>query len=220
MTKKSKESKPDYPKFFAENNYLVIQSAISKELASFIYGYFQNKRAVASHLKDSKYLSPFDPTWGTWEDAQIPNTYSHYADVVMDTLLGRVMPIMKNLTGVSLIPCYSYARIYKFGDELIRHKDRPSCEISCTMNLGGDDWPIFIDPTGEEGNKGISMILSPGDMLVYKGTKLEHWREPFQGHDCAQVFLHYNDENGPFGKTNIYDTRPMLGLPQYFKKTQ
>ena len=124
-------------------------------------------------MKDSKYLSPFDPTWGTWEDAQIPNTYSHYADVVMDTLLSRVMPIMKNLTGVSLIPCYSYARIYKYGDELIRHKDRPSCEISCTMNLGGDDWPIFVDPTGGEGNKGIKMVLSPGDMLVYKGTKLE-----------------------------------------------
>ena len=49
--------------------------------------------------------------------------------------------------------------------------------------------------------------------------KAQNWREPFQGHDCAQVFLHYNDENGPFGKTNIYDTRPMLGLPSYFKNS-
>ena len=33
--------------------------------------------------------------------------------------------------------------------ELKRHKDRPSCEISTTLNLGGDPWPIFIDGTGE-----------------------------------------------------------------------
>ena len=36
-------------------------------------------------------------------------------------------------------------------------------------------------------------MLKPGDMLVYKGMILEHWREAFIGQDCAQVFLHYNN---------------------------
>ena len=40
--------------------------------------------------------------------------------------------------------------LYKQGDELKRHKDRPSCEISTTLNLGGDPWPIFIDGTGAD----------------------------------------------------------------------
>ena len=71
----------------------------------------------------------------------------------METLMTRTLPIMKKTTGLNLIPCYTYARIYKYGDELKRHKDRPSCEISCTLNLGGDKWPIFLEPSGEEGEK-------------------------------------------------------------------
>lgn len=204
---------------FKENNYAVIREAISPELASFVYAYFQNKRAVASHLKSTKYISPFDGTWGTWDDQQIPNTYSHYADLAMETLMVRVMPLMSAVTQLELIPCYSYARIYKYGDTLHRHKDRPSCEISCTLNLGGDDWPIFLEPSGEEGKEGARVDLNPGDMLVYRGTLLEHWREPFQGYDCGQVFLHYNDKNGPFGEENLNDKRPMLGLPAWFKQS-
>ena len=88
--------------------------------------------------------------FGTWRDPQIPNTYSHYADPVMETLLVKVLPKMQQETGLELIPTYSYARLYKKGDKLRRHKDRPSCEISTTINLGGDPWPIFIDGTGAD----------------------------------------------------------------------
>ena len=52
---------------------------------------------------------------------------------------------MEKLTGLKLYPAYTYARIYKKGDDVLkRHKDRFSCEISTTMNLGGDDWPIYL----------------------------------------------------------------------------
>jgi hypothetical protein len=203
--------------FFVKNNYVIIRKVISEDLVNFIYTYFQNKRAIASQLKESKFLSPFDDTWGTWTDAQIPNTYSHYADVAMETLMVRTLPIMKKVTKLKLIPCYTYARIYKFGDELLRHKDRPSCEISTTMNLGGDNWPIFLEPSGQENKKGVRVDLGAGDMLIYKGCELEHWREPFQGYDCGQVFMHYNDEDGPFADKNKWDGRPMLGLPAWFK---
>ena len=131
---------------------------------------------------------------------QIPNTYSHYADVAMETLLLRTQPIMEKKTGLKLNPTYSYARIYKTGDILHRHKDRFSCEISTTLNLGGDPWPIYLEPKKNVGipdgkitvssqNKGITVNLKPGDMLVYRGMELEHWREEFQGDNCAQVFL-------------------------------
>ena len=55
-------------------------------------------------------------------------------------------------------------------------------------------------------------------MLIYRGTLLEHWRDPFEGYDCGQVFLHYNDKNGTFKQTNLNDKRPMLGLPSEFKQ--
>jgi hypothetical protein len=176
------------------------------------------KRQVAETFFNSKYISPFEEMYGVWNDPQVPNTYSNYADMVMEVLLVKLLPLMEKVTKLKLNPNYSYARIYKEGDILKRHKDRFSCEISTTLNLGGDVWPIYLDPTGKENNKGIKVILNPGDMLVYKGNELEHWREPFIGEKCAQVFLHYNNMATEGSKNNIFDRRPHLGLPAYFKK--
>jgi len=66
--------------------------------------------------------------------------------------------------------------------------------------------------------KGIKVDLKPGDMLVYRGNQLEHWREPFKGNDCAQVFLHYNNSKTKGSKENMFDKRPHLGLPSWFKR--
>jgi len=202
---------------FKKNKYSVLKGAISKELANFVYKYFLNKREVAKVLFDSKYISPFTEYWGIWNDTQVPNTYSHYADVVMETLLQEVKPMMEKHTGLKLSETYSYARIYKQGDTLNRHKDRYSCEISTTLNLGGDPWPIYLDPTENKGRAGIKIDLNPGDMLVFSGCDLEHWREEFRGKDCAQVFLHYNKANSKTAKENELDKRPLLGLPAWFK---
>ena len=198
---------------FKKNKYSVLKNVISKEMADFCFAYFLNKRKVARFLFDQKYISPFTEYWGVWNDEQVPNTYSHYSDLVMETLLQKVKPIMEKHTNLKLSPTYSYARIYKKGDVLVRHKDRYSCEISTTLNLGGDSWPIYLDPTGKKGQAGIKVDLKPGDMLVYSGCELEHWREPLEGNTCAQVFLHYNHVNGPFADKNRFDKRPMLGIP-------
>ena len=129
---------------FKKNKYSVLKNAISREMADFCYAYFLNKRKVVRFLFDQRYISPFTTEWGVWTDEQVPNTYSHYGDIAMETLLLAVQPKMEKLTGLKLNPTYSYARIYKKGDVLHRHKDRFSCEISTTMNLGGDDWPIYL----------------------------------------------------------------------------
>ena len=197
--------------------YKVIKGAISKELADFIYSYFLLKRKAVSFFHEKRYISPYTEYLGTWSDPQIPETYSHYGDFAMDTLLTKVKPIMEKATGLQLVETYSYARIYKKGDELKRHKDRPSCETSCTMNLGGDEWPIYLEPSGDVGKEGVKVDLEPGDMLIYRGCDVEHWREPFEGENCGQVFLHYNDLNGEFGQKNKFDGRPILGLPAWFK---
>ena len=127
---------------FQKNKYTVIKKAISKELADFVYKYFCNKRNVARFLFDQRYISPYTEYFGIWNDEQVPNTYSHYSDIAMETLLQEVKPVMEKHTKLKLSETYSYARIYKKGDVLARHKDRYSCEISTTLNLGGDPWPI------------------------------------------------------------------------------
>ena len=215
---------------FKKDKYQVIKGAISKELADFCYQYFLNKRAVARHLFDESYISQFTDYFGVWNDTQIPETYSHYADIVMETLMLKCQPEMEKVTGLKLYPAYTYARIYKKGDELKRHKDRFSCEISTTMNLGGDDWPIYLEPDSTKGGvkdgmgyvsdntKGVKVDLKPGDMLVYSGCELEHWRNKFKGKECVQVFLHYNNRKTPGAKDNMFDKRPHLGLPSWFKR--
>ena len=214
---------------FDKDNFLIIKKAIEPKVAEFVYNYFLMKRQVAKTFFETKYISPFTTEFGVWNDSQVPNTYSHYADIAMETLLLAVLPIMEKQTGLKLIPTYAYARIYKKDDILHRHKDRFSCEISTTLNLGGDEWPIFIEKNPDKGvlkdgkyitdnTKGTKVMLKPGDMLVYKGNLCEHWREAFEGEDCAQVFLHYNNEATKGSNDNIYDGRPHLGLPPYFKR--
>ena len=214
---------------FSEKKYQVIEKAISHELANFAFNYFLLKRDAVAWMYKNNYLSEFTPGFGKWNDTQIPNTYSCYGDFFMETLMMKVLPVMQRHTDLKLIPTYTYTRAYKKGDILHRHKDRPSCEISTTINLGGDPWSIFIDPTGADNilsgreattvvkpnaPEGVEVQLGVGDMLVYSGCELEHWREPFEGNLCVQVFLHYNHANGPFAKTNLFDKRPLLGIPK------
>ena len=200
---------------FKEHKYLLIRNAISFELANFAFNYFLMKRDATEWMHKNNYVSEFTPGFGTWKDEQVPNTYSVYGDTFMETLMMKVLPVMEKHTTLKLLPTYTYTRAYKKGDILHRHKDRPSCQISTTLHLGGNEWPIYIDPTGGDNvPTGIRVDLKIGDMLVYSGCELEHWREAFKGNVCVQTFLHYNDAQGRFGKENIFDKRPMLGIPK------
>tara|TARA_Y100000401_G_scaffold89017_1_gene74533 strand:- start:2409 stop:3032 length:624 start_codon:yes stop_codon:yes gene_type:complete len=205
---------------FKKNKYAVIKQAISLELASFIADYFRMQKQVYDTCRKERYISPFEELIGFYETEKdlIPNSYAHYANIAMETLMLKCKPVMEKATGLKLYPAYTYARIYKKDDALRRHKDRFSCEISTTMNLGGDEWPIYLEPSGKKGMKGVKIDLKPGDMLIYRGIELEHWREKFKGKECVQVFLHYNDSKTLGAKDNIFDKRLHLGLPSFFKR--
>ena len=212
---------------FKKNKYQIIRQAISKELANIGYNYLQISAEADHWMLQNGATHEKNPLIGNFKDQQVPGSYAKYSDRLMETLLIKTIPVMKAKTGLDLIPTYSYTRLYRTGNILNRHKDRPSCEISTTLCLGGDPWPIFIDPTGSnnvideyqgiikpDAPKGVQVNLKPGDMLIYSGCELEHWREPFQGKLCGQVFLHYNHANGRFAKSNLYDKRPLLGIPK------
>jgi len=212
---------------FKTKKYQVIRGALSKELANFIFNYMMLQRDAVDFMMKHNKVNPVNPFIGTRQDKQVLGCYTKYADWVMETLLQYMRPIMKAKTGMDLVPTYSYTRLYEKGNILRRHKDRSSCEISTTLHLGGNEWPIFLDPSGTDfvidedkqtikpgAPKGIRINLKVGDMLIYSGCELEHWREPFEGTVCSQVFLHYNHANGPFAKTNLFDKRPLLGIPK------
>ena len=212
---------------FKRDKYQVIRKIVSREVCDLAFQYLSISAEADFWMLQNNRTSPVNPLIGDFKDKQVPDSYAKYADRLMEVLLIKTIPVMERKTGLKLVPTYSYCRLYKKGNILKRHKDRPSCEISTTLNLGGDPWPIFIDPTGSDNvideyknihkpnaPKGIKILLKPGDMIIYSGCELEHWREPFEGRLCGQVFLHYNNLNGPFGTQNKLDKRPLLGVPK------
>ena len=218
-------------KFYAKNKYVLIKKFISKEQANYLYTYGIMRANRAATMARSKWPNYREDLDGTFSDQQVPGTYSCYADTAMEALLLQGLEGMRKITGLNLAPTYSYWRLYKNGDVLKRHKDRPSCEVSTTLCLGYNNdnlkgkkkhwqlynWPMWVDKTGGVGNKGVPIHMEPGDMIVYRGCEIEHWREPFIGQNHAQVFLHYNNIDGPYGTNCVYDGRHHLGLPADFK---
>jgi hypothetical protein len=138
----------------------------------------------------------------------VPGTPFAYGDFAAEGLLKSVQPDVESRVGLALYPTYSYLRLYKHGDCLKRHKDRPACEISVTLCLGyapDVPWPIWVEHLGTP----VAITLSPGDMLIYRGIDVPHWRDAYDGDRLAQVFLHYVDRNGPHSEWK-FDKRPGL----------
>jgi len=205
--------------------YKVIKNAIDSTLAEFCSNYLRLKKECYLTLNKTNNLVPYANTMGEYPDGQCQNAYATYGDIAMETLLVMLKPTLEYYLKMKLIPTYAYARVYDKGSELFRHKDRMSCDFSTTLNLGGDEWPIFIEPDEKKGKntnkgyvtentKGKKIILNQGDMLIYRGCLLEHWREKFNGNYCSQVFLHYNNAQN---KENLFDGRVHLGLPGFMK---
>jgi len=84
-------------------------------------------------------------------------------------------------------------------------------------NVIGEELTSFLfEYLKNKKRKTIKVDLNPGDILLYKGCDVEHWRDPFEGTLCAQVFLHYNERNNETVNTK-FDGRAMLGIPHETK---
>lgn len=172
----------DISRYFNDNKYVTLEGVLSKEHCKrFSDRLFQLK-------KDNK----------TTVDEQCTKSDAIYGDPVLESLLESLKPILEKATGKSLAPTYAYARIYRPGEVLRAHVDRPACEYSATLTLGMDSknsWPIYV---WENGGKINEVLLDVGDLVIYKGCEVTHWRNSFLGQWQTQVFLHYVDINGPY----------------------
>lgn len=107
-----------------------------------------------------------------------------------------IQPKVEEITGMAIHRTYNFFRIYMKGSYLPMHNDRHACEISVTVNLGGDDWKIGIkDFKGLEHEE----LLKSGDAMIYRGHDLDHWRPGiFQGERLVQGFFHFIRANGAY----------------------
>jgi hypothetical protein len=166
----------DYNTAFNLNGYVVVKNLISREAADIINTY----TLMRTKLDYSEEPNDF-----------VPNTKSVYGDYLTESLMLNLWKKIENITNLKLLPTYTFYRVYKNSDILPKHKDRPSCEISCTLNLGqSHPWKFFANNNG--------VLLEPGDGVIYKGMEVEHWREKFSGDYHSQVFLHYVNAEGEF----------------------
>jgi len=160
------------------DNYVVINDFLHQHTAITIGNEFK-KNCVENFAKS---------------DISVPGAPAIYGHPIVSHILYSNIFFMNDLIGERLYPTYCYGRWYKKGSELKPHTDVEPCEISVTLNLLGDPWPIyFTKPDGQT----ASVTLTPGDAVVYKGIKSMHWREKFDGKECVQVFLHYVKIFGP-----------------------
>jgi hypothetical protein len=216
---------PDWQSiFFEEQKYLVLRN------------FFETKdvdrmRKRMWHLKQNNALVV---------DPQCPKSYSIYGDPIQSEMMLKYQDKLENAIKKKLFPTYPYARIYQPKEVLSYHADRPSCEISITSTLdydtyNEDPWPIFVESDGAEAipskiimentgqteeKLGKAYFLYPGDILVYKGCELPHWREQFVGVSQTQVFMHYVDANGPYGEEYKYDGRSSMGSSGKVKRLE
>jgi hypothetical protein len=210
--------------FFNKNGFVVIKDFLNLDIAGLAYQYCLLKVKRTDYMIDV-YPEDYRKKWdGAFGDGQVPNSYYCYGDTLMDVILANALPKMEEFVGEELVPTYSYWRMYQKHNKLLRHKDRNSCEISTTVCLGFNtsnvdentypnySWPMYVQNySGVE----LPVSLQPGDMIVYKGCEIDHWREPYLGLNHAQVFLHYNKKNKE--NNNAYDGRPFLGIPSIRK---
>ncbi len=172
--------------FFEKNGYLVLKDLWdSEELYSPVpeqtgqYNYWDKNVQNFSH---------------TPVENQVEGSTSRYWHPQYRTIHSGIRLKLEETLGRKLYNTYYYDRFYFPGQSLSKHADRDACEISVTVNVstnleGKDaDWPIWIKTPDTYTDKSrntvlvpganSSVILHPGDGMVYKGCERPHWRDP------------------------------------------
>lgn len=184
---------------FEMNGCVLVKNFIDEQTVAVVSQYFENK------IRRGEWEVTFkngDPT----------TKYAYYADPLIEVLLQACKEAVEDATGKELLPTYSYSRIYQPGEQLYPHVDRPSCEISVTVNVAtkGEVSPVYTQYGQNDPEK---HILNPGDAVIYMGCDVMHWRRPLvEGQLNVQFMLHYVDKHG-VNAEYVKDKRPAYGFP-------
>ena len=208
---------------FKKNRYYLAKGLVNDELLSYVQdswkGYdkypfdsiFVKKLGI--HKENSKWKDEFE-------------TIEFGAAPFGTILLTRLQKEIEKIINIKLIPTYNYSRKYFRNSVLYAHRDRPSCEISATICIDQDTdnkrpWPIWLKNDKNYANQTYAgayeisqkldedlrkqsgckkILMEPGDVLIYQGINVLHWRDQLEGNFSKNVFIHYVNKNGPLFK--------------------
>ena len=199
--------------FFEKNGYLFIPKLIDDPQSLFCHPPLNDKgerlTGQINYIRKDRFN--YQP-----EENQVNGSLARYNVPMYKELHYVVRKAIEKELGMDLLPTYFYDRFYYVGQQLYRHSDRASCEVSVTLQIStnsSNPWPIWFErPDGTD----AYVLMKNGDAAVYKGCEREHWRDPLQSKYNKvqrlwrsfrekdddtyhhQIFLHYVNSQGPF----------------------
>ena len=123
-----------------------------------------------------------------------------YDDPELSALHGRAAVFASAVSGLPLIPSYSFLAMYHPGGILPFHRDRGHCPVSLSLALRpGEDWPLHtVDPSGRPAD----LFWSAGESLLFDGHAIGHGRPPLQGKRTSlYLVLHFDQDPDAQGTT-------------------
>jgi hypothetical protein len=128
-------------------------------------------------------------------DYQSPRRYVAHNESVACFFHHQIANAVAAIVGEAIKLSYVYLASYLSGAELKKHTDRQQCEFSVTLCLDfspepelATPWPIRLDT----GKGTVTVYQALGDGLVYRGTKLPHYRDVLrEGCTSTSIFFHY-----------------------------
>jgi hypothetical protein len=134
-------------------------------------------------------------------------------------VLARLQPILEAWAQIELEPSIAYGfRLYQNQSRLWMHVDRTQTHvISCIYHIASSSdskpWPIVIEDYSGKTN---SVVLHPGDMLLYESAKNFHGRPTyFDGSFYTSVFVHFQPKNPEWRRTD-HDLDSHYAIPPFW----
>jgi hypothetical protein len=221
---------------FKKERYVVLRDIIPKDMIKFVYDCWLRWEKSD---KLSQVIKPEEDIIFNSPEDTLNRSSAVFENAPWSVALQQYLkPKLEDIIDVELIPTYAYTRKYERNAFLKAHNDRPSCEFSVTLPIAyfTDDhkpWKIWVkndkDYIGVKDDRYISSItqdipirerkdigveLEPGDILVYQGPNVLHWRDRLVGKHSYNIFLHYitynNDIYKKYGDIYKFDNRESI----------
>lgn len=190
---------------FEQNGYLILKNLCDSD---YLYEDVPEERGLIHYFGS---LDKFQHT----EELQVKGSLARYSHPYYKEAHCQIKLAIEKIIGKKLYPTYYYDRFYFYNQELVKHIDRESCEISVSVHISTnleEPWAIKVKTPNDYSSDGSinkigaehHVLLNPGDALLYKGCERPHWRDPlpsrhkgifsrFKKEDTYyhQIFFHY-----------------------------
>lgn len=126
-------------------------------------------------------------------DHQVPTRRGEHNAALFSAVHSQLSNLVQSVANTPLKPSYCYMSVYPKGSVLTKHTDRAQCiwNASITFARTHGIWPIHVD-----GHKGPASIHADiGEVIVYRGTEIPHWRDALPEGKATVCFFHFVDQD-------------------------